>query len=750
MIITINRQPAWGTMPVGSVCNLPDVLAQPLIDAGQAVPTPGAVVTVDDPFAVAISQAAAITDSSGRSLLALGAAGDAQALSASALGVARSAAPAYYRSTQGTVARLPTALVGVGYSGKIVVIDASGNVWLYTEGGDGWTQVATGTFASQIAGISFLFADSRGYLFFCSTVTNYNIIYRSTDNGANWSSVKTFPLTTDSGAPIAEDDQGNLYVGTYGSLGAGSNSCKLYKSTDGGANWSDISANMPSTPHRHIHGCWWDSYRSLLFVTHGDNGASSRIFVSDDRGATFSTWTASAQGTAMAFTADYVFYAADQASDRGVYRTAAAAGITAAAMAATTPVRVFDWRADSGRASSGGGAGVNNGYAWWGGTENGVVFFPFGSEGARAVLLTSCDQGETWAESDAVEAASALYHEMAAVSEYNTARDGWFYGRNSNQTLFSRWGVFAPGTVSMIDPASTSHGSGVTAARAEPIGQGLRAPGLIQKLTAAYASPIMLSAYGVLLASGYTAGAQGAAPSVYHNADDVTAPSTTFSPNPITLSNSGTGSAVVTSATQAYNGTNSFKAAVTAGAGASQFRLTTAPWAATDGAEAWVSMRVYWNGTIDANRQDIIEFNSIRVGVLTIGGTKAIRVYQSTLAVNLNTQDSGDLVVIPENTWFRLKFACSLSPNSAGGRRGRVRVWVDIGAGWRQICDAQGVPTYSSASANLWLGINQGASGAAANCYLDDIRYGTADPDRVAPITLAQSPSAVPDLGLFA
>lgn len=51
MIITINRQPAWGTMPVGSVCNLPDVLAQPLIDAGQAVPTPGAVVTVDDPFA---------------------------------------------------------------------------------------------------------------------------------------------------------------------------------------------------------------------------------------------------------------------------------------------------------------------------------------------------------------------------------------------------------------------------------------------------------------------------------------------------------------------------------------------------------------------------------------------------------------------------------------------------------------------------------------------------------------------------
>ncbi len=692
---------------------------------------------------------AVLSDSSGRSLLT-SAASSAVAATAGATGVWRSAAPAYLRSNLGVTARVPSALVGVGYSGKIVLIDSSGNVWLYTEDGDGWTIVGATTFAAQVAGISFLFADSRGYLFFCSTVTNYNIIYRSTDDGANWTSVKTFPLTTDSGAPIAEDDAGNLYVGTYGSLGAGSNSCKLYKSTDGGANWTDISANMPSTPARHIHGCWWDDFRKLLFVTHGDAGASSRIFVSGDRGATFSTWTNSAQGTAMAFSPDYVFYTADQSGDRGVYRTAAAAGITAAAMAATTPVRVFDWRTDSGRAQSGGSAGSNNGYAWWGGYENGVVFFPYGSEGARAVLLTSCDQGATWAESEAIEAPAVLYHEMAAVSQFNTSRDGFYYGRNSVQAIINRWSVFKPGTVARIDSASTTNGSGVASARREPISYGLRSPGLIQQLAAPYASPIMLTAYGVLLANGHTAGAQGAAASVYHNADDVTAPSTTFSPNPITLSTSGTGSAVVTSTTQAYNGLNSFKAAVTAGTGSSQFRLTTAPWGTADGTEAWVSMRVYWNGTIDANRQDIIEFNSIRVGTYLISSKKILRVSQATLAITLNTQDSNDLVEIPENTWFRLKFACSLSPNSAGGRRGRVRVWVDVGAGWRSVCDAIGVPTYSSVSANLFLGINQTSGASAANCYLDDIRWSTSDPDRVAPITLAQSPSAVPDLGFFA
>lgn len=453
----------------------------------------------------------------------------------------------------------------------------------------------------------------------------------------------------------------------------------------------------------------------------------------------------------MAFSPDYVFYASDNATDRGVYRVAAAAGVTAAAVAATTPTRVFDWRADSNQSSGGGGAGAGNGFAWWGGYENGVVFFPFGSEGLRSALLTSCDQGATWAESEAVESTGILYHEMAAVSPFNTGRDGWFYGRNSTQSTFVRWGVFEPGTVSLIDPESTTYDcSGVASARREPIGYGLRSPGLIQRLADDYTSPIMLSAYGVLLANGHQAGAQGSTPLVYHNADDVTAPSVTFSPNPITLSTSGTGSAVVTSTTQKYSGANSLKAAVTAGTGASQFRLTTAPWGTADGTEAWVSMRVYWNGTIDANRQDIIDFNSIRVGVILIGSTKAIRVFNSTLSVNFNTQDAADLVAVPENTWFRLKFACSLSPNSVGGRRGRVRVWIDIGAGWRQVCDAQGVPTYSSASANMWLGIIQGGSGSAANAYLDDIRWGTSDPDRVAPITLAQSPSAVPDLGFFA
>lgn len=51
-IVTINRVPSWGDMPVGAVLNLPAALADPLIASGEAIPTPAAVPTQIDPFSV--------------------------------------------------------------------------------------------------------------------------------------------------------------------------------------------------------------------------------------------------------------------------------------------------------------------------------------------------------------------------------------------------------------------------------------------------------------------------------------------------------------------------------------------------------------------------------------------------------------------------------------------------------------------------------------------------------------------------
>ena len=54
-IVTINRDPDWGDMPVGAAINLPDALADPMIAAGEAVPTPGATPTQDGPFAQGVA-----------------------------------------------------------------------------------------------------------------------------------------------------------------------------------------------------------------------------------------------------------------------------------------------------------------------------------------------------------------------------------------------------------------------------------------------------------------------------------------------------------------------------------------------------------------------------------------------------------------------------------------------------------------------------------------------------------------------
>lgn len=688
-----------------------------------------------------------LADASNRTLLAKDQFGADRKFDVSALGSVLSTQPGYFRTTLGDVARLnASAFYGaVGYAGKRVAVDISGNVWKLIEGGAGWEQVATAAFAGM-ANFSEFFVDSRGYIYCGSATTGQNMVYRSVDDGTTWTTPLTFPLTTDSLAPMAEDELGNLYVGTYGSLGAGSNSCKFYKSTDGGGNWSDLTANLPSVPARHIHGCWWDRHRSLLFITHGDAGASSRIFVSSDRGASFSTWTASAQATAMAFTPEYIFYTADQSTDRGVYRSS---GANLAAVIASTPSRVFDWRIDGSQSSSGGGAGTGNGFAWWGGVENGVVFFPFGSEGTRAALLASADNGETWFEMETKATAGNLFQERVYVSQFHPTRDGFIYGRESGSTRTYQIGLFAPGTEVKIDKASTSRGSGVVSARGEPLAWGVRSAGIQQRLVSPYAASLVLGPYVSLRSDGFQCGAVGSRAAIYHNFDEVTAPTL---PSGITASTSGAaGVAVVTSAAQKVSGANSLLSSTSgAGTGESTFRLTTSPFTLSDGAEAWVSFSALYSGTIDSVVTDFFQCNSIRAAMQVTDGVKTVRIRNSSLSVQLSNAKSTDYVVIPDasSAWFRFKIGVVFSPNTAGNRQGRVRAWVDIGAGWRLICDAIGVPTYSSLSGNAFIGLNVTGAAAAANLYIDDVRWGTSDPDHLPAITLAQTPSAVPDLGM--
>jgi hypothetical protein len=662
----------------------------------------------------------------------------------------RATTPILYRTSKGVAARAAGMQVGVGYGGKVVAVDNAGSFWRWTAAG-GWEQVsATGVITGTA---SVLFADSRGYLFYgvAATVGNPKPLWRSTDDGATWSSVLTFGGSNDGATPMCEDDAGNLYVGAYG-LGASGvslaeNSRSVWKSTNSGANWTAITANLPggaAAINRHIHSVQWDHYRGLLFVSTGDAGASSKINVSADRGATFSAWAGSTQATALAFSATHVCYACDQSTDRRIYR----AGVSSLAeVLASTPAVAWDWVADASLPDNG---QTTNGYAWQGlSDDQGNMVFPYGSEGVRTSVMASSDGGATWGEVLTGPLGQNTWHTFAQVSHYNTSRDGFQYGVDTTPTsdILSQWRVYAPGSVLPV-AYSTSQvpSSGVVSPLTSLIDYGLQTPGVVQKLSTNYAAQATITMDGAVVdTAGLTLGAPITTyPLHVEPFDNVTAPTM---PSGWTLSTSGTGTAIVTSTAQKVSGANSAIAVLGAGAAAAQMRRTTAPWTLVDGSTVWCSAN-WFVTAITATRCDFIEFNHIRIGWVLADGVKRLVVANSALAINYG-QALYEAIAFPENAWVKVKVAITVAPNTVGAKNGRVRVLQDTGTGYKMALDVVGIPIYpaGSLSQNLWLGGNSG--GNACSIYVDDVRMGTSDPERPPSVVLTGSQQSVPRLGLY-
>lgn len=676
-----------------------------------------------------------ISDSSGRSLLV----GKAQ-IDASATRSAPRGAPILYEATTGVVTHITAFQGAVGYSGRIVAVTTAGTFSRWEES-TGWGTVSA---AGVIPGtIIVFFADSRGYLFYgvAGSAGSAKPIWRSTDHGATWTSVLTFGGADDYPSPICEDAAGNLYAGAYGAgaSGAASNSRSLWKSTDGGANWSDISANMPGGSagiDRHIHGVWWDGHRSLLFVTHGDNGSSSKIYVSDDAGATFSTWTASAQATAMAFTSTHVLYAADSSADRRVYRAEVA---SLAAVIASTPTLCLDWTADFSVAGNG---STQNGFAWASyEDEQGNVAFSFGSEGTRTAVVASADSGATWTQVKTGAASGRQWHDFARVSPYNTGRDGFCYSQDTvpSTDVLSQWRLYAPETVLEVDYSATfAVADGLTAPLPQLIDHGLSSSPVVQKLIADYAEPALVTMTNAVIdPAGFTLGAAtGDFPLVAETWDSATAPAL---PSGWTTNTSGTGTAAVTSTTQAVSGTNSLKCVLGAGSAVSQIRKTTAPWTVAAGDELWCAAS-FWIDAIGTTRTDLIECNSMRIGVIEREGVNRLEVSNTTLFIDYK-QALAAALAFPESAWVRVKMRLKLAPNASSQRYGRVQVWQDTGTGYRMVLDVIGASTYNSLSQNLFVGGS--SAGNACTIYVDDVRMGLTDPERPPAYVLTGTQQAV-------
>lgn len=165
-----------------------------------------------------------------------------------------------------------------------------------------------------------LFIASNGYIFVSSDTHGTGIkgrTYRSTDGGDNFTQITTFDASYHSGNiafwSMCEDtSNGDLYVGQYELDTVKPTVCKVFKSTDDGANWTDISDASWST-NDHIHGVGIDAASGWLYATLGDTtGGIWRSKLKDGTDWVAKTST-SVKWIPLVFDGTYVYTADDEA-----------------------------------------------------------------------------------------------------------------------------------------------------------------------------------------------------------------------------------------------------------------------------------------------------------------------------------------------------------------------------------------------------------------------------------------------------
>ena len=195
------------------------------------------------------------------------------------------------------------------------------------------------------------------------------------------------------------DELGNLYAGNY--IKDDQHVAMLYKSTDGGATWSEIYRN---SGNHHIHTVRWDNRAKRLYIAFGDGRGRGQAY-SDDRGQSFTILAAGpGEGhTDVTFTADFVIWASDDQSGR-IFRVGRQDGDVQAF--AGSPQ--FMWFA------------VSDAEQVYVGTTN-------NAGGQRAALLASADQGATWQNLLQSDLSQAAYDQAFFGESRQLSTGEWLY-----------------------------------------------------------------------------------------------------------------------------------------------------------------------------------------------------------------------------------------------------------------------------------------------------------------------------------
>lgn len=341
-------------------------------------------------------------------------------------------------------------VTGIGYNNKVVASGSQDRDLFVYDGGWSKTWVSGAT-----AGPKMMFIDSNDYLYI--SYDNDDNLYRSTDGGANFTSVLTPSGVSVEVMSMAEDNSGNLYAIFYDTY-------ELYYSSDQGASWTAVTlpTNYLTVYTNHLHYVYWCQHRNVLMITGGDNSdpAATIFYTSLKAGnITAEGWTAvpnTIQAIGITSDADYVYFSTDTAEEVGqIYR------ITWPSSGSPSTVEsVYTGNAGN--------------WAWWGHVNDlGYVIFCLSNGAANAAqLVASYDQGENWAVLKTFTATHGPSY-FALPSSYNTSWDGFYWSGSTDATTdsyFSQWQVFEDNKDFYVSESGTNWASTYT--QSDPGGVG--------------------------------------------------------------------------------------------------------------------------------------------------------------------------------------------------------------------------------------------------------------------------------------
>lgn len=152
-----------------------------------------------------------------------------------------------------------------------------------TDGGTTWVLKHTEAHPNRNARLNF--EASNGNIFFGTALTNNDAtLLRSIDAGETFQTVLTFE--SDSAWYMIERDNGDLYVNEYNSSNTLKFAYNIWKSTNGGANWTKFythppgpdPSNLTNRTMRHFHMLWRDDADQMyVSMAHGLDAGSYKL-----------------------------------------------------------------------------------------------------------------------------------------------------------------------------------------------------------------------------------------------------------------------------------------------------------------------------------------------------------------------------------------------------------------------------------------------------------------------------------------